>query len=33
MYNLFEYGIFIIGGVVCLIWGIAAGIVQYFGKK
>lgn len=28
-----EYGIFIIGGIVCLIYGIAAGIVAFFGKK
>lgn len=33
MVNIFEYGIFILGGIACLIWGVAAGIVQYFGKK
>ena len=33
MFSGFEYMIFIIGGIICLIYGVAAGIAAFFSKK
>ena len=33
MVDSLEYAIFIIGGIVALLWGVAAAIVHFFGGK
>ena len=33
MVSSLEYAIFLLGGLACLVYGVIAGIVFFFGKK